>query len=321
MKRDLLSLTDFTRPEVEELFTLTDSLRADASIKPLSGKSAALIFQKPSLRTRVSFEVGVHELGGHAVFLSQEGIGIGEREPARDIAKLLSRYASIIIARLFGHETLVELARHATVPVVNALTDLSHPCQVLADGYTLHKMNKLTPGTKVAFIGDGNNIVNSWLEFAMLFPIHFVLASPKGYYPDKTILEKARKSGIGEIEIVTDPKAAAKGADVLYTDVWVSMGQERESAKRRKAFRGYQINRKLLDLAKPDSVVMHCLPAHRGEEITDEVMEDRKSVIFVQGENRLHLQKAILAMLLGYSMDGRKRAATISSKTMEPVSS
>ncbi|MEK7749138.1 MAG: ornithine carbamoyltransferase, partial [Bacteroidota bacterium] len=196
--KDFLSITDFSRSEIEELFLLTDFLQANKAVKPLAGKSAALIFQKPSLRTRVSFEVGVHELGGHPVFLSQEGIGIGEREQANDVARLLSRYASVIIARLFEHKTLLQLARNASIPVINALTDLSHPCQVLADAYTLYKINKLTSGVKIVFIGDGNNIVNSWLEFAALFPVHFVLAAPKGFFPDKGILDASKKSKVSE---------------------------------------------------------------------------------------------------------------------------
>ncbi len=312
---------DFSRSDIEEMFLLADFLQANKAVKPLAGKSAALIFQKPSLRTRVSFEVGVHELGGHPVFLSQEGIGIGEREQANDVARLLSRYVSVIIARLFKHKTLLQLARSASIPVINALTDLSHPCQVLADAYTLYKMNKLTSGVKIVFIGDGNNIVNSWLEFAALYPIHFVLAAPKGFLPDKGILDASRKSKVGEIEIVKDPKQAAVNADVLYTDVWVSMGQEKERARRQKAFKGYQINHKLLSLAKPDCVVMHCLPAHRGEEITDDVMEGSKSVIFDQAENRLHVQKAILAMLCGFRMQGKRAFSTSAVHSTETVSS
>ncbi|MBI4429202.1 MAG: ornithine carbamoyltransferase [Ignavibacteriales bacterium] len=305
MKRDFVSILDFSRSEIEELFSVTDFLRSNNEYKPLLGKSAALIFQKPSLRTRVSFEVGVHELGGHPIFLSQEGIGIGEREKAKDIARLLSRYTGVIIARLFEHSTLLELAEHSTVPVVNALTDLSHPCQVLADVYTLKKLGKLRENAKIVFIGDGNNIVNSWLEFATIFPLHFVLAAPPGYYPDPELLKKAQTAGIGKVEIVKDPSEAAHNADVLYTDVWVSMGQEKEAKVRRKAFKGYQVSEMLLSSAKPDSVVMHCLPAHRDEEITDAVLEGSHSVVFEQAENRLHVQKAILAKILGFKLDGK----------------
>jgi ornithine carbamoyltransferase len=257
-----------------------------------------MIFQKPSLRTRVSFEVGVVQLGGHPVFLSNESVGIGQREPARDIARLLSRYNDLIIARLFEHSLLTDLAEYSTIPVINALTDLSHPCQILADIYTLRQHGKLKKGLKIAFIGDGNNVVNSWLEASSLYPMHFVLAAPKGYEPDKTILNRARKAGISKIEIIQDPAAAAKNADMLYTDVWTSMGQEAESAKRMKAFKGYQVNKKLLSLAKPDCVVMHCLPAHRGEEVDNVVLDGKQSVIFDQAENRLHVQKAIMTKLI-----------------------
>jgi len=304
-KRDFLSILDFSRQEIEEVFSITDFLRKNSNYKPLLGKSATLIFQKPSLRTRVSFEVAVNDFGGHPVFLSQEAIGIGQREKASDVAKLLSRYTSLIIARLFGHDTLTELAQNSSVPVINALTDLSHPCQVLADAYTMRQRNILRAGAKVSFIGDGNNIVNSWLEFASLFPIHFVLAAPKGYYPDEKILQHAQQSGTGTVEIVADPGEAAKNADVLYTDVWVSMGQEKESNERRAAFKGYQVNADLLKAAKRSCIVMHCLPAHREEEITAEVMEGAQSVIFDQAENRLHVQKGIIAKLLGLRLDGK----------------
>jgi ornithine carbamoyltransferase len=310
MKRDFLSILDFSRQDIEEIFSMTDFLKARSDYKPLEGKSAALIFQKPSLRTRVSFEVAVRQFGGHPIFLSHEAIGIGQRERAGDVARFLSRTTNLIIARVFGHETLTELAKFSTVPVVNALSDLSHPCQVLADAYTMFQRGLLRPGVKVSFIGDGNNIVNSWLEFASRYPIHFVLAAPTGYHPDKGLLRMARDANVSAIEITDNPKAAAKNADVLYTDVWVSMGQEQEAAERRAAFIGFQINSELLALAKPDCIVMHCLPAHRDEEITDEVIESPHSVIFDQAENRLHVQKAIIAKLLGLHMDGNSAIAT-----------
>jgi ornithine carbamoyltransferase len=298
MTKDFLSLFDIAPAELEELFKLTDLLKTDPSRRPLAGKTAALIFQKPSLRTRVSFEVGIYQLGGYPVFLSNESIGIDQREPAADIARLLSRYNDLIIARLFAHSLLLELAKYSTVPVINALTDLSHPCQVLADLYTLRQRGLLRKGIKIAFIGDGNNVANSWLEASSLFPMHFVLAAPRGYEPNHEILERARKSGVSDIEIVTDPAAAARNADVLYTDVWTSMGQEGESEKRRRDFAGYQVNEQLLTLAKPDCVVMHCLPAHRGEEVSLGVLDGDHSIIFDQAENRLHVQKAIMAELI-----------------------
>ncbi len=298
MTKDFLSILDLTSHELEELFILTDALKADSRRRPLEGKTVALIFQKPSLRTRVSFEVGIYQLGGQPVFLSNESIGIGQREPAADIARLLSRYNQLIIARLFDHALLLDLAKYSTIPVINALTDLSHPCQILADMYTLRQHNRLRNGVKVAFIGDGNNVVNSWLEVSALYPMHFVLAAPRGYEPNQAILNHARKAGVSEIEIIQDPSAAAKNADVMYTDVWTSMGQEAESQVRRAAFKGYQVNEALLALAKPDCVVMHCLPAHRGEEVSEQILDGKQSIIFDQAENRLHVQKAIMTKLV-----------------------
>ncbi|MBI3788047.1 MAG: ornithine carbamoyltransferase [Ignavibacteriales bacterium] len=298
MKKDFLSLHDITPNEVDELFALTDSMKKNPRYRPLEGKSVAMIFQKPSLRTRVSFEVGIVQLGGHPVFLSQEGIGIGVREKASDIAHLLSRMTSMIVARLYEHSLLEELAQTASIPVINALTDLSHPCQIVSDMYTLRQHNKLKPGVKVVFVGDGNNVVNSWLEMAMLYPMHFVLAAPKGYHPDPTILKNAQASKLSQVEIIEDPMIAVKNADVIYTDVWTSMGQEAEAELRRKAFTRYVVDAKLLSSAKTGCVVMHCLPAHRGEEITGDVLEGKQSIVFDQAENRLHAQKAIMAKLI-----------------------
>lgn len=304
MTKDFLSIFDLSPNELEALFKLADDLKADTSRRPLAGKTAALIFQKPSLRTRVSFEVGLYQLGGYSVFLSNESIGVGQREPAADIARLLSRYNHLIIARLFEHALLLELAHHATIPVINALTDLSHPCQVLADLYTIRQRGMLKEGIKVAFIGDGNNVANSWLEASSLFPMHFVLAAPNGYEPNPDILARARSTQVSEIEIVTDPAVAAQNADVLYTDVWTSMGQEAESEKRRKAFVGYQVNEQLLALAKSDCVVMHCLPAHRGEEVSMGILDGDHSIVFDQAENRLHIQKAIMTKLIESTAGG-----------------
>ncbi len=299
MKNNFISLDDITTEELFELFELADSLKSRFAHPPLAGKTVAMIFQKPSLRTRVSFEVGVHQLGGYPVVLSQEGIGIGTREKASDIAQLLSRYNDAIVARLYDHKILLELAQHSTVPVINALTDLSHPCQILADVYTLRQHKLLRDGIKIAFIGDGNNVVNSWLEMSKLIPMHFVLAAPKGYEPSSEILKSAQNAQVSTIEITRSPESAARNADILYTDVWVSMGQENERKKRVKDFAGFQINSKLLSLAKPDAVVMHCLPAHREEEITADVLEGVRSVVLDEAENRLHIQKAILAKLIG----------------------
>ena len=299
MKKDFLSLLDLNPEELTELLSLTDSLRATRSYRPMAGKTACLLFQKPSLRTRVSFEVGVAQLGGTSIFMSNEGVGLGQREAVSDVAQVLSGYTDVIIARLFEHSLIEDLAKYATVPVINALTDLSHPCQVLADIYTIQQHAKLTPKLKVAFIGDGNNVANSWLEMAAIVPMHFVLAHPDGFAPDRKILKKVRAAGISTIECVEDPFEAAENADVLYTDVWMSMGQEAEQAKRKQIFAKYQIDEALLGVAKKDALIMHCLPAHRGEEITDDVLTGKHSVVFEQAENRLHVQKAVLANLVG----------------------
>jgi ornithine carbamoyltransferase len=314
MKKDFLSILDLTRQELDDIFELTDLLKTTNKYRPLEGKAAALIFQKPSMRTRVSFEVGVSQLGGQPIVLSQEAIGIGQRETAADIARMLERFTSLIVARVFDHSILLDLAKYSSVPVVNALTDLSHPCQIVADMYTLRQHNKLVPNFKIAFIGDGNNIVNSWLEMATLYPMYFVLAAPKGYDPDQVILGQALASRTSKIDIVRDPVEAATDADVLYTDVWTSMGQEKEAEARRKAFKGFQITESLLKRAKPGAVVLHCLPAHRGEEITHEVLEGPQSLVFDQGENRLHAQKAILAKLFGATAQQVRTSYTVSTR-------
>ena len=300
LKYDLLDLTVMTKQDVEDLMHLTDVLK-HTSAKPLTGKHVTLLFQKPSLRTRVSFEVGVAQLGGTSLYLSNEGVGIGERESISDVARVLSSYSDCIVARLFDHNVLLELAKYSNAPVINALTDGSHPCQILADIYTIRQHGKLRPGMKVAFIGDGNNVANSWIEMAAIYPMHLSIAAPRGYHPDPLVMERAIKSGVSTIEIVDDPRIAADSADVLYTDVWTSMGQEEEKIERMKAFKGYQVNKLLLQLANPNALVMHCLPAHRGEEITDDAISSKNSVIFDQAENRLHVQKAILTTLLADS--------------------
>jgi|GEM_PF-2346 len=296
-KHDLLDLTVMTKQDVEDLMHLTDVLK-HTDAKPLAGKHVTLIFQKPSLRTRVSFEVGVSQLGGTSLYLSNEGVGLGDRESVADVAKVLASYSDCIVARLFDHHVLLGLAEHASVPVINALTDRSHPCQILADLYTIRQHGKLMPGLKIAFIGDGNNVAHSWLEMAAIYPMHLAIAAPAGYHPDSKILDYATASGISTIEILDDPRVAADSADVIYTDVWTSMGQESEQAARKKAFQSFQVNKQLLQLAHPNALVMHCLPAHRGEEITSDAMDSIHSVVFDQAENRLHVQKAILTTLL-----------------------
>ncbi len=299
-KHDLLDLTVMTKQDVEDLMHLTDVLK-HTDAKPLAGKHVTLIFQKASLRTRVSFEVGVSQLGGTSLYLSNEGVGLGDRESVADVAKVLASYSDCIVARLFDHNVLLGLAEHASVPVINALTDRSHPCQILADMYTIRQHGKLTPGMKVAFIGDGNNVAHSWLEMAAIYPMHLAIAAPAGYHPDPKIMEYAMASGISTIEILDDPRIAADSADVIYTDVWTSMGQESEQAARKQAFQSFQVNKGLLQLAHGNALVMHCLPAHRGEEITSDAMDSPHSVVFEQAENRLHVQKAILTTLLAGS--------------------
>ena len=292
-----------TKQDVEDLMHLTDVLK-HSDAKPLTGKHVTLLFQKPSLRTRVSFEVGVSQLGGTSLYLSNEGVGIGERESVEDVARVLSSYSNCIVARLFDHNLLLQLAEYSSVPVINALTDRSHPCQILADMYTIRQHGKLTPGLKIAFVGDGNNVAHSWLEMAAIYPMHLAIAAPMGYHPDPEILAYATGTGISIIEILDDPRIAADSADVIYTDVWTSMGQESEQAARMKAFKPYQVNSRLVELAHPNSLIMHCLPAHRGEEITSDALDSKHSVVFDQAENRLHVQKAILTTLLANGGEG-----------------
>jgi len=259
-----------------------------------------MIFSKPSLRTRVSFELGIHELGGYALNLDGQSIGLGSRESVEDVARLLSRYNDAIVARLHEHSIIEGMAKHASIPVINALTDLSHPCQVLADAFTLYERSLWCDTTKVVCVGDGNNVANSWIELAGFLPFHFVLACPEGYSPDQGVLDAARAKGISRIEILHDPVEAATGADVLYTDVWTSMGQEEEKEERLRIFAPFQINSALLAKAKPSAVVMHCMPAHRGLEISGEVMDGAQSIILDEAENRLHVQKALLVKLLNH---------------------
>jgi ornithine carbamoyltransferase len=301
MKRDLLRMVDLTRDECVALFALASeikmALRSGTPRPLLGGKTLAMIFEKPSLRTRVSFETGMFQLGGHAIYLAPWDIRLGERETVSDVARNLARIVDVIVARTFRHEVLVELASQAKVPVINGLTDLHHPCQVLADLFTLVEHRRKLDDMKVAFIGDGNNLVHSWMEAAVLFPFTFAVACPTGYEPNSGLVAECRARG-ATIEVTTSVSDAVRGADVLYTDVWTSMGQEEETAVRRERFAEYQINDEVLRHAAKDALVMHCLPAHRGEEITDSVIEGRQSIIFDQAENRLHLQKALMAWLV-----------------------
>ncbi|MFI5398167.1 MAG: ornithine carbamoyltransferase [Candidatus Binatia bacterium] len=300
MKRDFLNFADFSRGELEEILHLAARLKGDlkAGKQPplLAGKSLAMIFEKPSLRTRVTFEIGMGQLGGRPVYLTPKDIQLGQRESVADIARNLERWVDLIMARTYSHATLVELARYANVPVINGLSDLLHPCQVLADCFTLVEKRGRLDDLRIAFVGDANNVANSWIDAAAKFRFEFILASPPGYEPDAATLEAARLAA-ARVSVAHDPAVAARRADVLYTDVWTSMGQESESEERRRDFADYQINAALLRLAAPDAVVMHCLPAHRGEEITDEVIDGPHSIVFDQAENRLHIQKAIMVWL------------------------
>ncbi|MFA5388278.1 MAG: ornithine carbamoyltransferase [Candidatus Omnitrophota bacterium] len=295
MKKDLLTINDLSAAEINEILALARELKAKrlSSGEPLKGKTLGLIFEKPSNRTRVSFEAGMTELGGHAIYLGSYEIDLGKRESPKDVAKVLSRYLSGIVARTFSHKTVVELAKYSSIPVINGLTDYQHPCQALSDLFSI-KEKKGIEGVTVAFVGDGNNVLNSLLYVCHKMGIKIRAACPKGYEPAKDVL----KDVAGFAEIVNNPADAVKDADVIYTDVWTSMGQEKEYKKRLKAFKKYQVNSGLVKLARKDAIVMHCLPAHRGQEITDEVMDSPASVVMDQAENRLHVQKAILVKLL-----------------------
>ena len=300
-KRDLLSLKDLSKKETREIFSLARVFKLNQkrgiAHRLLAGKTSALVFEKPSLRTRVSFETAMMQLGGHTVFLGPGEINLGVRESPADCARSLSRWVNLIVVRTFTHGTAQEIARYATVPVINGLTDLFHPCQVLTDCFTLLEQKGKLGGLKIAFIGDGNNMVHTWMEAAEKFSFSFSLACPKGYEPNVEITRAATENG-ARILITHDVEQAVRGVDVIYTDVWTSMGQEGELETRRQAFQGYQVNDRVVAAANKDVVVMHCLPAHRGEEITHEVLEGPHSVVFDQAENRLHVQKAIIVWLL-----------------------
>ncbi len=302
MKKHFLSIADLTREEIEELLDLASEIKAKQKkgeeTPYLKGKTLAMVFQKPSARTRISFEVGMYQLGGYALYLAPTDIGVGTREAVKDIARVLARYNDGIMARLFGHEDIIEMAEYSSVPVINGLTDLLHPCQVMADVLTIKEHRGTLENLKVTFVGDGNNLAHSWLNFASRYPMTLALAIPEGYDPNSDILQAAKDAGISQVEIFRDPKQAVKDADVIYTDVWASMGQEAEAEKRKRDFAGFQVNDELMSHARKDTLVMHCLPAHRGEEITDSVIESPNSIVFDEAENRLHAQKAVLVKLM-----------------------
>jgi len=296
--RDFLTIPDFTTDELAGLFALADRMKRGVHVrKPLVGKTLALIFLKSSTRTRVSFEVGTTQLGGHALFLSDRDIQIGRGEPIADTARVLSRMVDGIMIRTFSHSDVDELARHADVPVINGLTDLQHPCQVLADLLTVRQHLGTHEGKKYAWIGDGNNVANSWLDAAYRLGLDLELACPEGYDPDLTLLARAQKNA--NVTLHRDPREAMAGADVVNTDVWASMGQEDEQRTRATAFAGFTVDSSLMSRAAPDAIFLHCLPAHRGEEVTADVIDGPQSVVWDEAENRLHIQKAIMAVVIG----------------------
>ncbi len=305
MKRDFIHITDFTTEEILDTLELARELKEKFHKKEkhrvFKDRSLAMIFAKPSARTRVSFETGFTWMGGHALYLGPNDIGIGKREAVKDIARVFSRYNDIIMARLFEHKYMLELAEHSSIPVVNGLTDYNHPCQIMADILTIleHRGNLDEP--KIVYVGDGNNIVHSWLRLAERLSLDFVCACPEGFEPDKDTVTSAREVGISDITITHDLKSAVKDADVIYTDVWASMGQKDEAETREKLFADFQINENIMKLTGKNTYFMHCLPAERGREVTDGVMEADYSIVFDQAENRMHAQNAIMVKLAGWS--------------------
>ncbi len=296
-----MHITDFTTEEIWETLELArwikSKFRSRQKYHPFSDRSLAMIFAKPSARTRVSFETGFFRLGGHALFLGPDDIGIGKRESIADVAKVLSRYNDMIMARLFDHAHMLELAKHATVPVINGLTDFNHPCQIMADILTVLEHRENLDELKITYVGDGNNIVHSWLALAMRIPLQITIACPEGYDPDMDMVQTARNEKLSEIEVSHDPFEAVKNADVIYTDVWASMGQKEQADKRNRDFGGFQVNAKLMAATDKKTLFMHCLPAERGVEVTDEVCDADYSIIFDEAENRMFAQNAIMVKL------------------------
>ncbi len=301
MNKDFLALSDWSLEDLESIFSLTRELKqkqkAGTPHQLLKGQTLGMIFEKSSTRTRVSFEVGMFQLGGHGLFLHSGTTQMGRGEPIKDTARVMSSYCDGVMARTYSHAALEEFAENSYIPVINGLSDLYHPCQLVADMFTVTEHKEDYKNLKYCWIGDGNNMANSWINAAALVGFELRIATPKGYEPDPKIIALAEKSGANVI-LTNDPREAAEGIDVLNTDVWASMGHEAEQEERIKAFKGFQINSSLLELAAPDAVVMHCLPAHRDEEITDDVVEGSQSIIFDEAENRLHVQKAIMATLM-----------------------
>ena len=303
MKRDFLHITDFTTDEIWETLELAKEIKAKLKnredYKPFKDHSLAMIFAKPSARTRVSFETGFFRLGGHALFLGPNDIGIGKREAIKDIARVFSGYNDMIMARLFDHQHIVELAEYASIPVVNGLTDYNHPCQIMADILTVYEHRGNLNDMKIVYVGDGNNIVHSWLHLATRIPFHFICVCPEGFEPDETAVRLVEDEGISRVEVTNDPIVGVAGADVIYTDVWASMGQKEEAEAREKIFADFQVNTAMMNATGKETLFMHCLPAERGREVTDAVMESPNSIVFDEAENRMHAQNAIMVKIAG----------------------
>ncbi|MBE28240.1 MAG: ornithine carbamoyltransferase [Euryarchaeota archaeon] len=301
MTKHFLHISDYTAEELWDIMELAKlvkkKFRKREDFPHFKNKSLAMIFAKPSARTRVSFETGFEWMEGHALFLGPNDIGIGKREAIKDISRVFSRYNDMIMARLFDHEHIIELAEHSSIPIVNGLTDYNHPCQIMTDIFTVWEHLENIDNIKIVYMGDGNNIVHSWLHLAMRFPLHFVCCCPEGYEPDRETVENAKAAGISNIEISHNPTEAVKNADMIYTDVWASMGQKEEAESRERIFKPFQVNKKLMDITGKNTLFMHCLPAERDREVTDEVVEAEYSIVFDQAENRLHVQNAIMIKL------------------------
>ena len=302
MKKDFIHIADLSS---DDIFSILDKakwikskFKANEDYSPFKGKTLAMIFAKPSARTRVSFETGFYRLGGHALYLGPNDIGIGKRESTADIGRVLSRFNDMIMARLFNHQDIVDLAKFSSVPVINGLTDFNHPCQIMADIFTVLEHRKNLDNLKITYIGDGNNIVHSWLMLAMRIPFHFSVACPEGFEPDQELVQKVQSQGLSTVEILHDPYEAVKDSDVVYTDVWASMGQKEEAEERRKLFSKFQVNDQLMESTGKNTYFMHCLPAERGVEVTDSVCDASYSIIFDQAENRMHAQNAIMLSLM-----------------------
>jgi ornithine carbamoyltransferase len=303
LKKDFLHITDFTTEEIWETLELAKEIKAKLKnreeYKPFKDQSLAMIFAKPSARTRISFETGFFRLGGHALYLGPSDIEIGKREAVKDIARVFSGYNDMIMARLFEHKHILELAEYASIPVINGLTDYNHPCQIMADILTVYEHRGNLNDLKIVYVGDGNNVVHSWLHLAARIPMHFTCVCPEGFEPDQKTIKLVEDTGTSMVEVSNDPKSDISGADVIYTDVWASMGKKEETEMREKLFAEFQVNSAMMESTSKTSLFMHCLPAERGREVTDAVMESPNSIVFDQAENRLHAQNAIMVKIAG----------------------